>query len=61
MGLLPDELRAAAAEYLVRTIERDDWHLSTGFVGVGYLCPVLMEAGHADIAYRLLFNETYPS
>ena len=61
MNLLPEELRPAAAEHLVRTIEREDWHLSTGFVGVGYLCPVLTEAGRADVAYRLLFNETYPS
>lgn len=61
MDLLPEELRFAAAEHLVRTIEREDWHLSTGFVGVGYLCPVLTEAGRADVAYRLLFNETYPS
>ncbi len=61
MGLLPEELRSAAAEHLVRTIEREDWHLSTGFVGVGYLCPVLTEAGYTDVAYRLLENETYPS
>jgi alpha-L-rhamnosidase len=61
MNLLPEELRPAAAEHLVRTIEREDWHLSTGFVGVGYLCPVLTEAGHTDVAYRLLLNETYPS
>ena len=39
----------------------EDWHLSTGFVGVGCLCPVLTEAGYADVAYRLLENETYPS
>ena len=32
MDLLPEELRSAAAEHLVRTIEREDWHLSTGFV-----------------------------
>jgi alpha-L-rhamnosidase len=61
MDLLPEELRSAAAEHLVRTIEREDWHLSTGFVGVGYLCPVLTEAGYTDVAYRLLENETYPS
>jgi len=61
MGLLPEDLRPAAAEHLVRTIEREDWHLSTGFVGVGYLCPVLTEAGRTDVAYRLLLNETYPS
>ena len=61
MGLLPEELRPAAAEHLMVAIEREDWHLSTGFVGVGYLCPVLTEAGHSDIAYRLLNNDTYPS
>jgi alpha-L-rhamnosidase len=61
MDLLPEELRAKAAEHLVRAVEREDWHLSTGFVGVGYLCPVLTEAGRADVAYRLLNNETYPS
>jgi len=61
MELLPEDQRSAAAEHLVRAIEREDWHLSTGFVGVGYLCPVLTETGHADVAYRLLKNETYPS
>jgi alpha-L-rhamnosidase len=61
MGLLPEDRRPAAAEHLVRTIEREDWHLSTGFVGVGYLCPVLTDTGHTDVAYRLLLNETYPS
>lgn len=61
MDLLPEELRAKAAEHLAAAIEREDWHLSTGFAGVGYLGPVLTEAGYADIAYRLLNNETYPS
>jgi alpha-L-rhamnosidase len=61
MDLQPEELRSPAADHLVRTIEREDWHLSTGFVGVGYLCPVLTEAGYTDVAYRLLDNETYPS
>jgi alpha-L-rhamnosidase len=61
MELLPEDRRCAAAEHLVRTIEREDWHLSTGFVGVGYLCPVLTETGNAEVAYRLLLNETYPS
>jgi alpha-L-rhamnosidase len=61
MDLLPEALRPAAAEHLVAAIEREDWHLSTGFVGVGYLCPVLTETGHCDVAYRLLNNETYPS
>lgn len=61
MDLLSEELRPAAADHLVKAIEREGWHLSTGFVGVGYLCPVLTEAGYTDVAYRLLNNETYPS
>ncbi len=60
-GLLPEEKRAAAAKHLVADIEAKNWHLSTGFVGVGYLCPVLSEAGYSDVAYRLLLNETFPS
>jgi alpha-L-rhamnosidase len=58
---VPDELRERVAERLVADIERHDWHLTTGFIGVGLLCPVLAEAGYADIAYRLLLNETFPS
>jgi alpha-L-rhamnosidase len=61
MGLVPKELRERVAERLVADIERNDWHLTTGFIGVGLLCPVLTEAGYADVAYRLLLNETFPS
>jgi alpha-L-rhamnosidase len=61
MGLLPEELRSVAAGHLVGAIEREGWHLSTGFAGVGYLCPVLMDTGHTDVAYRLLLEDTYPS
>ena len=54
MGLIPDELRGAAASRLVAAIEAADWHLTTGFVGVGYLLPVLSSHGYSDVAYRLL-------
>ncbi len=60
-GLLPEDKRTAAAKHLVEDIEAKNWHLSTGFVGVGYLCPVLTDSGYADVAYRLLLNETFPS
>ncbi len=60
MDLIPDELRARAAERLVENIARHDFHLTTGFVGVGLLCPTLSEAGYSDVAHRLLRNETLP-
>lgn len=28
---------------------------------MGYLCPVLTETGHSEVAYRLLGNETFPA
>jgi alpha-L-rhamnosidase len=61
MNLLPENLRNAAAAHLVEDIASRNWHLSTGFVGVSYLCPVLSQNGYADVALRLLTNETFPS
>jgi alpha-L-rhamnosidase len=59
--LLPDELKPEAAQYLEDDIKAKGWHLSTGFVGVSYLIPVLTQAGKADMAYRLLQQDTFPS
>jgi len=59
--LLPEELRPKAAQYLEDDIRAKDGHLSTGFVGVSYLFPVLTQAGKADTAYSLLLQDTFPS
>ena len=59
--LLPAELRPKAAQYLAEDIRAKGGHLSTGFVGVSYLLPVLVQAGKADIAYQLLLQDTFPS
>jgi alpha-L-rhamnosidase len=59
--LLPEDKRAVAARRLAADIEARGGHLSTGFVGVGYLCPVLTNMGYTDLAYRLLMNDTFPS
>jgi len=60
-NLLPDNVRARAAEHLVANIQALDWHLSTGFIGISHLNPQLTLAGHADVAYRLLLRDDYPS
>jgi alpha-L-rhamnosidase len=59
--LLPDNLRPKAAQYLEEDIKAKGNHLSTGFVGVSYLLPVLTQAGKTDTAYRLLLQDTFPS
>ena len=61
MNLVPDKLRAAATERLVKEIEAKGWHVSTGFLGTPHLLFALAENGRADVAYKLLLTETYPS
>ena len=59
--LLSEGMKAKAAQYLEDDIKAKGWHLSTGFVGVSYLLPVLTEAGKIETAYRLLLQDTFPS
>jgi len=61
MDLVPSSLRSSTASHLVSSIEAADWHLTTGFVGVGYLLPVLSSCGRDDVAYRLLAQRSLPS
>jgi len=59
--MAPDTLEPALVDKLVKDIEARNWHLSTGFLGTPFLLFTLANHGHADVAYRLLLNETYPS
>jgi Bacterial alpha-L-rhamnosidase 6 hairpin glycosidase domain/Alpha-L-rhamnosidase N-terminal domain/Bacterial alpha-L-rhamnosidase concanavalin-like domain/Bacterial alpha-L-rhamnosidase C-terminal domain/Domain of unknown function (DUF3395) len=59
--LLPENLRAAASQFLVDDIQAKQMHLSTGFVGVSYLLPMLAQTGKIDTAYTLLLQDTFPS
>jgi alpha-L-rhamnosidase len=59
--LLPENLQPKAVGYLVEDIKSRKDHLSTGFLGTPYLCKVLSDNGRVDVAYDLLFQETYPS
>lgn len=60
-GLVPADLVAAAVDHLAADIEKRGHRLTTGFVGVALLCPVLADHGRADLAYALLRQEEYPS
>ena len=61
MNLLPQELRAAAAQKLVAKIEANHSLLATGFLGTPYLLEELTKAGYDELAYTLLLNTEYPS
>jgi len=60
-GLIPQEHVPAAAAQLVGLIEANGNRLTTGFLSTGLLLPVLADTGHADVAYRLLFQTEEPS
>jgi alpha-L-rhamnosidase len=59
--MLPENLRAQAAGRLAGNISRYGNHLTTGFLGTPYLCHALSRFGYADVAYKLLLQESYPS
>lgn len=59
--MLPENLRPQAVERLVVNVKKYKNHLTTGFLGTPFLCPVLSRFGHTDVAYDLLLQETYPS
>jgi alpha-L-rhamnosidase len=61
MNLLPENLRAAAAQKLVDKIQANHGLLGTGFLGTPYLLEELTKTGHSDVAYQLLMNTQYPS
>jgi alpha-L-rhamnosidase len=61
MNLLPDTLRGAAVQKLVKKIEDNHGLLATGFLGTPYLLEELTKAGQTALAYKLLLNTQYPS
>ncbi len=60
-GLYPKTLDSALTNNLVAAIEKNGGHLSTGFLGTPFLLFALSDHGRADVAYKLLLNDSYPS
>jgi len=61
IGLLSDDLKPRAAQFLASDVMNRDNHLSTGFLGTPYLCHVLSDNGFTSLAYKLLLQQSYPS
>ena len=58
--LLPENLRPIVAKRLADDVAQSG-HLTTGFVGVGMICPMLTDINRSDLAWQLVFTDTYPS
>ena len=59
--LVPGELRDRTARRLVELIREAGTHLGTGFLATPLLLPVLADAGHLEVAYEVLLQDTPPS
>jgi alpha-L-rhamnosidase len=59
--LVPNGLRAPIASQLVNLIRESGTHLNTGFLATPMLLPVLADAGHVEVAYELLLQDSPPS
>lgn len=60
-GLLPDDLRDAAAARLAALVRESGNRIATGFVGTPLVTDALSENGHLDAAYDLLLEKECPS
>ena len=59
-GLVDESQRARVLEGLIAKITEADEHLGVGMLGARYLMNTLADSGHADLAYRLAVQPTYP-
>ena len=62
LDMVPKDRRGSVTWNLTDNIlYRHDTHLTTGFIGVRYLMPLLTELNRSDLAYDLAVQTTYPS
>ncbi len=60
-GLLDGRAQERAVQKLLDLLKENKYHLTTGFVGTPYLNHVLSGFGSSEVAYKLLFQQDYPS
>ena len=60
MDLVPEDAVERARGGLKNRLQKNFYHLNTGFTGTPWLCRVLSENGMNDIAYHLLLEKGYP-
>ncbi len=59
-GIVPDTVRAKCLSFLLRDIEEHKGHLTTGILGTKFMLDVLSREGHADVAYEIATQPSFP-
>ena len=60
-GIVPDEVKAKVVANLVARVNADKDHIDVGLLGTKTILNALSENGHADLAYTIASQETFPS
>lgn len=61
LGIVPADKREQVMKSLTDAIEiKHKGHLSTGFIGTPFLLSALMREDRADLAYKIVTQETFP-
>lgn len=60
-GIAPPEKRQQVADNIAADVIKRGKHPSTGFLGTGYILPMLSEYGYHDLAYEVACQRTEPS
>jgi len=60
MGITPPDQRQRVVSALVDRIHRDGGHLQTGVLGTAWIMRALTDNGHADTAYEIASQKSYP-
>ena len=60
-GITPDDLTDQVVKNLVDNVMEKDVHPTTGFLGTGYVLPMLSKYNHHNLAYEMMNKTDYPS
>lgn len=60
-GITPDSLLGLVVKNLVDNVIENEIHPTTGFLGTGYILPMLSKHGHHNVAYQMVNQTDYPS
>ena len=61
LGIVPDGYEKSVARALAENVEKNNYHLTAGEVGLKPTFYMLSEYGYSDYAYKMIMNETSPS
>ncbi len=60
-NLLDEKEQEFILQKLVEKIESSEYHLSTGFIGLGFIFKILKKYEKYDLIMKIILNDSYPS